>query len=67
MSLFDIQAQVLAAALKDIHAQLRDFARRGIMRGQLNVQQQVDIITVAESVRDCVCGAAIVQVVVFCF
>ena len=68
MSLFDIQAQVLAAALKDIHAQLEELEASGDLKGSLTAEKQISLISAAGSMEECVKGAVLVQVwLAFCY
>ncbi|XP_067675507.1 lambda-crystallin-like [Haliotis asinina] len=61
VSLYDVDPEQVSRALDDIRAQLQKLQEEGLPRGSLSPQQQLERISPADSVKDCLQGAFYIQ------
>jgi len=61
VKLFDVVESQIPGALSDIAAQLDSLEKEGMLRGSLTAKQQLELITGARDLADCVSGALHVQ------
>ncbi|XP_037081998.1 lambda-crystallin homolog isoform X1 [Pollicipes pollicipes] len=61
VSLFDAVDSQIPGALDDIRSQLDQMERHGMLRGDLTADQQLQLITGAKDLAECVSGAVHVQ------
>jgi len=62
VKLFDVNMQIVAEVLDDILIQLKSISNAGMSRGHLSVTEQLQQITGAHSLADCVSDAIYIQV-----
>ncbi len=62
VSLYDADPSQISGALSEIESQLRRLRSQGYTRGTLSLQEQLDRISPAASLKECLDGAFFVQV-----
>lgn len=67
VSIYDIDPQQVENALKDILAQLNELKKIGLLRGNLTVEEQHNLIRGSTDISSTVSGAIYVQVITSMF
>ena len=52
--LFDVEPAQVDRALKGIDAELKQFEKEGLLKGQISAQEQSDLITGCSDLEECV-------------
>ncbi len=62
VSMYDISPSQLEVAASDISCQLQDLDAKSLLKGTLNVDEQLKLITFSQDIKESVKGAIHVQV-----
>jgi len=62
VKMYDVKLQVVAEAIDDILVQMKRMSDAGVLRGQLSVTEQHQLISPSDNLSDCISEAVYVQV-----